>query len=190
MFLDEEPVFDPTDWNLVHIILFLLSLLIVIWDNIVRARYGQFVYKDQVLLFSTFSFWFSLENYIRLIVIFFCFHCLSPFELELVELVEVYGSLLVWYSGDMLFLLMALVLIYTLTLALNMSWQWFSGRYQLLAVGIISLFLIFSLLFLLWDLLISSASSCVFHNNANSYYNSTRSANSYGMVLRVEDSYD
>ena len=66
----------------------------VIWENVTRARYGQFVYKDQVLLFATFSFWFFIENYFRLIVIVFCFHSLMPLETDLIELVEVYQGLL------------------------------------------------------------------------------------------------
>jgi hypothetical protein len=102
----------------VHIVLFLISAMSVVWDNVIRARYGQFVYKDQVLLFSTFSFWFFLENYTRAIVMIFCFHCLTPLELELVELTEVYQSRFVFYKAH-LPLLLLLVFSFFLVTTIN-----------------------------------------------------------------------
>jgi len=101
------------------VLLTVVCIWVVVWENIVRARYGQFVYKDQVLLFSTFSFWFALENYCRVVVIGFCFHCLTPLELELIELVEVYQTMLTWYSAELFPLFIVLVLLFTVVVVVN-----------------------------------------------------------------------
>jgi len=190
LILDEEPFFDPTDWNIIHILLFFLSTFVIIWDNIIRSRYGQFSFKDQILVFSTFSFWFSIENYSRLIVIIFCFHCLSPLELELCELVEVYGNLLVWYSFDILIPLLILLFIFFLALIINFVWNWINCRNQLIYIFFIVLILLFNLLFLLWDFLTSSFGNCLFSNNIMSYYNTNRASICYDMTLFVEDTFD
>jgi hypothetical protein len=190
LFFDEEPMLDPTDWNIVHIVLFTVCTLSVVWDNVIRARYGQFVYKDQVLLFSTFSFWFALENYSRFIVMGFCFHCLTPLELELVELVEVYQSLLIWYTADILPLLLFLVFIFFSAITLNSFLNWPSSRYVLTCTFVITTILVVSLLVMLWDFVLSSMTGCTFRNNSRSYYNAGRSSIGYDMTLFGEDSYD
>lgn len=190
LFFDEEPLLDPTDWNIVHIVLFLISAMSVVWDNVIRARYGQFVYKDQVLLFSTFSFWFFLENYTRAIVMIFCFHCLTPLELELVELTEVYQSLLVWYTADVLPLLLLLVFSFFLVTTINSFLSWSTSRYIVLSVFILVALLTTSLLIMLWDFVLSSMTSCMFRQNVRSYYNGGRSALGYDMTLFAEDTFD
>lgn len=130
IFFDEEPLFDASDWNGLHCALLLFSTVAVIWENITRARYGQFVYKDQVLMFSTFSFWFFLENYMRLIVIVFCTHSLVPLEAELVELVEVYQTLTRWISVGVLPSICMLTLSLFLAIMLNLAIGW--GRHVLI----------------------------------------------------------
>jgi hypothetical protein len=57
LLFDEEPVFDFSDWNVTHVLLFAVSLFVVIWENSMRARLGQWVYKDQVLLFASLTFY-------------------------------------------------------------------------------------------------------------------------------------
>jgi hypothetical protein len=190
LFFDEEPFFDPTDWNIVHVFLFLTCCLIVIWENVVRARYGQFVYKDQVLLFSTFSFWFALENYSRLIVIIFCFHCLTPLELELVELVEVFQSVVCWYTAEILPCLIALSIVLVLIIFLNFFLNWHQFRMCVLLVFLITFILISNLLFVVWDFISSSLSSCLFNSNPKQFYIQNRTTLSYNMSLASEDAYD
>lgn len=190
LFFDEEPLFDPTDWNIVHVVLITASLWIVVWENIVRSRYGQFVYKDQVLLFSTFTFWFALENYTRLIIIVFCFHCLTPLELELVELVEVFQTLMVWYTTDLLPTLLLMVILFGLSILLNFCINWYSVRAILLGVFIIVMLLTFNLLVLLWDFLFTSMSGCLFHPNPQQFYLHNRGTMGYNMTYQVTDAYD
>jgi len=55
-----------------------------------RARFGQYLFKDTATLLALFTFWFGLENYIRLLLFVFASHALTPLEAELLELVEVY----------------------------------------------------------------------------------------------------
>lgn len=88
--LDEEPVFDFSDWNLTHVCLLGLGFFSFSWENILRARSGAYVYKDLVLLYATFFFVYSLERYMQLIqIVFFC-HCLAPLEVDLMDSVEVF----------------------------------------------------------------------------------------------------
>lgn len=190
LFFDEEPLFDPTDWNIVHVLLFLICLWIVVWENIVRARYGQFVYKDQVLVFSTFSFWFALENYSRLIVIIFCFHCLAPLDLDLVELVEVYQTLMSWYTTDILPLMLLLVLIFSLTLLNNFFFNWQNSRVVIVSTFTVILILTLNILMLLWDFLFTSMSGCLFFSNPKEYYTHGRSSLTYDMTAQTSDAYD
>ena len=56
LFGDEEPLVDFSDLNLAHAALFLVCALAVCWDNFSRARHGQLVHKDRMLLFSSMSF--------------------------------------------------------------------------------------------------------------------------------------
>ena len=62
----------------------------VFFELTLRSRFGQFVYKDTVSMFALFTFWFGLENYVRLLLLVFSSHALTPLEIELIELVEVY----------------------------------------------------------------------------------------------------
>ncbi len=54
--LDEEPILDLTDLNYLHIVLLALSLCVVIYEPTLRARSGQFVYKDFVTLAAVLTF--------------------------------------------------------------------------------------------------------------------------------------
>jgi hypothetical protein len=58
-----------------------------------KSRYGQYLSKDLLLVNSTFSFFFFLNNFFLLINFVFCFHCLTPLELELFELTNIFSSL-------------------------------------------------------------------------------------------------
>ncbi len=53
---DEEPVIDFTDWNSLHVGALVVSFSSVFFETTVRARFGQFVYKDQATLLALFSF--------------------------------------------------------------------------------------------------------------------------------------
>lgn len=67
-----------------------LGFFAFVWENLLRARAGAYVYKDLVLTYATFFFIYSLERYMQLVqVVFFC-HCLSPLEVDLMDSVEVF----------------------------------------------------------------------------------------------------
>jgi hypothetical protein len=82
-----------TDLNIIHIFFLIVTLVSIVYENIIKSRYGQFLFKDQVLLFSTFSYFFFLQNYVIIVIFIFFFHSLVPLEIELFELVEIYSTL-------------------------------------------------------------------------------------------------
>jgi hypothetical protein len=164
-------------------------MLSVVWDNVIRARFGQFVYKDQVLLYSTFSFWFSLENYARLIVIGFCFHCLSPLELELLELVEVYSALQQWCTVSLLPITLLLATIMLSVTLLNYAGNWLNV-WSLFLILTVTVMLVAGLLCMLWDFLLTSLTGVMFRGNIATHYNASRSSLAYDMSLFGEDAYD
>jgi hypothetical protein len=190
-FFDEEPFLDPTDWNVVHVILLLFSVLIVAWDNIIRSKLGQYVFKDLVLLNATFSFWFGLETYARLVVIVFCFHCLTPLELELVELIEVHQTLVIWYTLQIIPSLLVISLCYLLILHINYSLNYTSVRFLLHVSILLFLLLVLNFLFMLWDFCLNGISYFNFiENQHNLYYNGTRCTISYNGIQNGEDLFD
>lgn len=190
-FFDEEPFLDPTDWNIVHVILFLFSILIVIWENIVKSKFGQYVFKDLVLLNATFSFWFGLETYARLVVIVFCFHCLTPLELELIELVEVHQTLVVWYTFQVMPSLLIISACYLFILQINYALNYVSVRFLLHVSIILFLLLVLNFLLMLWDFCLNGISSFNFvENQQNLYYNGSRCTISYNGIQNAEDLFD
>lgn len=90
LILDEEPVFDFSDWNLTHISLLAIGFFTIVWENLLRARSGAYAWKDLVLGYATLFFIYSLERYAQLIqIVFFC-HCLAPLEIDLMDSTEVF----------------------------------------------------------------------------------------------------
>lgn len=187
---DEEPLFDATDWNALHCLFLLLAAMVVIWENITRARYGQFVYKDQVLLFATFSFWFFLENYIRAIVIIFFLHCLVPFEAELLELVEVNQAFLAWVSATQTPALLLLTATLLLGLLLNLSLAW--ARLHLLiylATGVV-LSLLVNLFLMGWDFIFAGLSGANWQKLTTTFYNQPKTSLTYDVFFNLTDQFD
>ena len=165
--------------------------MIVVSENVVRARNGQFVFKDQVLLFTTFSFWFSIENWCRVIVVAFCFHCLSPLELELVELSDSFLSLQLWYTTKLIPAFLIVVVVYVALFILNFSLNWVNLRLFLTVSCVATILLTFVFLIMLWDFILASSSGVNFSANRGLLlYNNTRSSISYDATLGVDDLFD
>ena len=189
IFLDEEPMLDATDWNGLHCLLLLFSLMAVIWENVTRARYGQFVHKDQVLLFATFSFWFFLENYFRVIVVIFCTHSLCPLEMELFDTVEIYQSVLRWVVVTTL----PTVLIFSSTLflglMLNSAVGW--ARIQLLIFlsCAICVSILLNLFYMSWDLLFSGLTSANWFTDTQEFYLQPKTLLTQDHYINVQDQY-
>ena len=190
LFFDEEPFFDLTDWNILHIFFFISCIIIIIYENIVKSKYGQFVSKDQTLMFSTFSYWFFIQNYFFLIVIFFCFHCLTPLEIELFELVEIYSSLFIWCFSSLAFNLIFISLLLLLAIALNFFISWSNRKFTFITATAIFILLIINIIVMLWDFLFSSLTNTLFWDNAKQYYIQSRSSLTYDNSLFITDQFD
>lgn len=189
-FFDEEPLIDASDWNALHCVLLLFSLMAVVWENVTRARYGQFIHKDQVLLFSTFSFWFFLENYFRAIVVIFCIHSLCPLEIDLLETVEVYQLVTRWLVTTILPTLVILSTTLFMALMLNASIGW--ARIQLLIF--LSCFICISLMvnifFMSWDLISTGMTSVNWFCECEEFYLQPKTLLTQNHYTNVQDQYD
>lgn len=187
---DEEPFIDFTDWNIVHVIIFLFCVKVIVWDSLLRSKYGQWIYKDQVLILSTFNFWYQIENYCRIIIIGFCIHCLTPLESELVDLVDVFQNILVWYTSDILPTTLCISIIMLLIYLVNFFINWQYRRLLVLTSSFIVFLISINLLIIIWDFISSSLSNYIFQNNPKQLYIQNRTNISYNMLFQVEDMYD
>lgn len=190
IFFDEEPFFDITDFNIVHIFFLIVCFIIIIFENIVKSKYGQFLFKDQVLMFSTFSYWFFLQNYVLIVLIIFFFHCLVPLEIELFELVEIYNTLFVWTSTVIFINLSILVFFFFLILIINFYINWNNKKLFFYLILFLFFILIYNLLFILWDFFFSSMTSVLFWNNFKIFYLQSKSSLTYDNMLYVLDQFD
>lgn len=190
LFFDEEPVFDFSDWNLIHVAMFTLAAVSICFDLTMRSRYGQFVHKDQSALCATLTFWFWLENYFRAVVIIFSFHSLTPLEAELFELVEVYNLMAIWISCEILPCLMMLGLIFTLAHCANVLLGWARWSLVLYIYMTITLLLTWSLLAMLWDLVLVGLSSFFAESAPAGFYNQAKTSLLYNHQSKVSERFD
>lgn len=177
LFFDEEPLFDITDLNVVHVFLIIICFFSVVWENMLKSKYGQYLLKDQSLLFAFSSYWFVLENYIYLVVIVFCFHCLVPLEAELFELVEIYSCVFMWYSNFVFPYLVVVSLLFSIVLFLNYNNNWLNKKLSLLALILIFIVLVIVLFFMIFDFYFNSLTSLLFSVDFN--YSNNISSLSY-----------
>lgn len=189
-FFDEEPFFDFTDWNILHILFIVICVLSIINENIVKSKYGQYVIKDKILLFSTFSYWFFLQNYVFLVIIVFCFHCLTPLEIELFEMVEVYNNLLNYSSIFFLFNILLFLLLLVLTIIINFIINWDNKFNLVFFFNIICIVVILLLILSIWDFLFNSLTATIFWNNFKSFYLNSKVSLTYDNVLFLTDQFD
>lgn len=128
LFFDEEPVFDFTDWNLLHVWLLVFCISIILFEPTLRAQAGQFVYKDLVSMVAALTFWLGLENYVRLILVVFCLHNLFPLEVDLLEQTEVLLLYSNWLTLELLPAGFVLFLLVGLSHGLNAALGLLQGR--------------------------------------------------------------
>jgi hypothetical protein len=75
------------------VVLLVLGLFAVTWENKLRAQFGgAWVSKDVVLTNAIFFYLYSLERYTLVIFVVFFSHCLTPLEAELMDAAEVFGG--------------------------------------------------------------------------------------------------
>lgn len=189
-FLDEEPVFDFSDWNLTHICLLGLGFFSFTWENILRARSGAYVYKDLVLLYATFFYVYSLERYMQLIqIVFFC-HCLAPLEVDLMDSVEVF---LEYYMIASVYLSVSVVWVILLSSVGFLGASSLSlGRLNVsrLASSVVCVGLGLAWLVVGWDLSINSLSLLEIGGGADLLYSHSPSSLTYNSISNNTDQFD
>lgn len=188
--LDEEPIFDFSDWNLTHVILLGLGFFSFSWENILRSRSGAYVYKDLVLLYATFFFVYSLERYMQLVqIVFFC-HCLAPLEIDLMDSVEVF---LEYFAIASAYLSVSVVWVTLLSLiallgAINLSF----GRlvFSRLLASVVCIGLALSWLVVGWDLSINSLSLLDIGGGSSLLYAHSPTSLTYNSISNNIDQFD
>ena len=176
---DEEPVFDFSDWSLLHVLLLLGATAVVINENILRSQAGQYVYKDQAALVAALNFWFGCENYFRLILVVFSVLCLAPLEADLFETVVVFHSVSAWATWEigpcMLIVFLHAWLLRLLTFAVS------SQRSALLltALAVLAATAALDLSWLTWDLALSGLSAVRGTSHPEVFYLQPNSALAY-----------
>lgn len=126
----------------------------------------------------------------RLIIVFFCAHSLIPLEAELLELVEVYQTLMSWVSSTALpgfFLCSATA---GLALSLNMAISWCRPALLNFLAGTICLLLAVGVFFVGWDLAFSSMSAVFQIGEPHSFYLQPKTTLTYDNFYAVEDQFD
>ena len=179
-----------TDLNIIHIFFIIITFIIIIYENIIKSRYGQFLFKDQTLLFSTFSYFFFLQNYILIIIIIFFFHSLVPLEIELFELVDIYNTLQVWLFYNLIINLFIIFIVFLLVLLINFYINWDNKRLIFIFNLILVFIFIFNLILFLWDFLFSTLTNNLFWCNFKQFYINSKTSLTYDNVLNSNDQFD
>ena len=91
----DEPLFELSELSMVHVSTLGFALFVTVNDLRVRARYGQWVPKDQTVLNGALSYWLTLERYTAAILTVSGFHFLLPLEADLFDMVDVWCALYV-----------------------------------------------------------------------------------------------
>jgi len=190
LIFDEEPILDFSDWNSIHIWLFLISLFVVFFELTLRSRYGQYVFKDNVSLFALFSFWFGLENYIRLLLLVFSSHALTPLEIELMELIEVYQYMSGWLVTQVLAPTLCFGLMYFILFIQNKGLTNYQSRSLAYSTYVITLGLLFIFILTGWDFLVSSMSSMSSWYQNDVFYLQPKTALTYDRGLLINDQFE
>jgi hypothetical protein len=187
---DEEPILDFSDWNSLHVWLLTLSLFVVFFELTLRSRFGQFVYKDTASLFALFTFWFGLENYIRLLLLVFSSHALTPLEIELIELVEVYQYMSSWLVTQLLSPIICFSALYYTLYVKSCVNAYSQVRFILYATMLIVVGLLFIFFLTGWDFLVSSFSSLSFWFQNEVFYLQPKTALTYDRGLMINDQFE
>ncbi len=187
---DEEPILDFSDWNSIHVWLLVLSLFVVFFELTLRSRFGQFVYKDTASTFALFTFWFGLENYIRMLLMVFSSHALTPLEVELLELVEVYQYMSGWFVTQLLSPILCFSLLYCILYVKSSVNMYAQARFTLYATMLVVVGLLFIFLLTGWDFLVSSLSSLSFWFQNEVFYLQPKTALTYDRGLMISDQFE
>lgn len=190
LIFDEEPILDFSDWNSMHVWLLTVSLFVVFFELTMRARFGQYLFKDTATLLALFTFWFGLENYIRLLLFVFASHALTPLEAELLELVEVYQYMSSWFILQVVTPALCISVLYALLFIKNLMLPWAQAR----VLGFLTYCITFGLLVTAaiagWDFLLSGLSSMSSWFQNEIFYLQPKTAFTYDRGLMVSDQFE
>ena len=187
---DEEPLVDFTDLNVLHVGLFCLSLAAVVAELTTRARAGHFVHKDTLSLLAAAAFWVHLDNYVRALLLVLSFHALTPLEIDLLELVEIYHSCASWLVCEIVPPFLLISLAHTLTLGLNLALAQGRRRLQLGLLLCILGCLAGAQLLLVWDTLLAGLSSIIDTTEVAAFYAQPKTNLTYDQARGVTDQFE
>jgi hypothetical protein len=187
---DEEPILDLSDWSLLQVLLLVGSIAVTVFELVQRARFGQSTAKDQAALVAALTFWFSIENYLRAIIVVFFFHSLIPFEAELFELIVAQSQLTTWLATGVVPSLSLFVAALVLSRLLGQLLA--AGRRVAFMAALVALnaLLLASWLVLSWDLLCAGLSSLGTLGSAEVFYLQSRSALTYDHQVGAADQFE
>lgn len=190
---DEEPLFDFTDLNITHVILFTFCLTFIWAEHALRTRFGQYTYKDQVSLYGALGWLNLMNNYFRLLLAVFSLHALVPLEADLIEQSESLFLCINYFAAAMTRPLILVSLVWGLGIYLNLTLT--SGRRGLqiicLAGGLVGLTA--GAIYLVWDLLLIGHSFFINHSLSHRavYYLGAKTGWTYDLDERTAaDVYD
>lgn len=193
LFFDEEPLFDFTDLNITHVLLFTFCLTFIWAEHVLRSRFGQFTYKDQVAFYGALGWLNLMNNYFRLLFAIFSLHALVPLEADLIEQSESLFLCINYFSVTMGKPLLFISFVWGLGFFLNLTMSFGRKVMQLISLSLGLVFLTMGAVFLVWDLLLIGHSFFINHNlNPRSvYYLWSKTGWTYDLDERVSaDIYD
>jgi hypothetical protein len=167
-----------------------VSLFVVFFELTLRSRYGQLLFKDTATLFALFTFWFGLENYVRFLLVVFSAHALTPLEIELFELVEVYQYMSSWFILQMLAPVLLLGALYAILHIQNLMLVYAQVRTLTLLTYCVTLGLLVIFFLASWDFLLASMSSLSFWYQNDIFYLQPKTALTYDRGLMVADQFE
>lgn len=181
LILDEEPVFDLTDLNLLHVILLTLSIFSIFFDNYSRVSLGQIISKDVSLFSYVISYTINLILYVLVVWFFFFIHVSSPFSLSLVDDAQMSFNFISILSPVILKNSIFLIVIWFLSFLLSKSVSHKAAIYVIFSCSLASLL---SVVFLIFDFVSSQLTSSqskftgevsFYGNKSSSTYDTTSS---------------
>lgn len=153
-----------------HVWLLALSVSVILFEPTLRARAGQFVYKDFVSMAAALTFWLGMENYIRALLVVFFLHGLLPLEVDLLEQTELLLAYSSWITLEVLPGCLILAALFGAAHLLNLALSFGQLRLVwLLCVGI-SLGVLLVAGVLGWDFIVAGLSSVVEWEQAEVFY--------------------
>ncbi len=180
LIIDEEPLVDFTDLNVIQVITVLFSVSALILDNIIRFFYGQGLLGDKNLFVYAYFYTNNLFIYLLIIWGFFYSHHITPLNISNVDLNLYFIKNLNNYS--FFFLYATIIVLFYNIIIINNTNKIFTKK-SLISILIANLILTYNLIFSLFDFLFTSVSS-----TNKIQFNGLNFNNKYSLTYDVKDS--